>query len=383
MSGSEHTFTRFIDLSELVGAYEPQSVAVWDGKLYISYYAPGACIFEVTVDLGIDTTGSYAVLSAKDDDNLAEQIAAMVNKQLADAGKDYTVSDVKITSNASGAFTADVTVKTPYTFQTVSISGTVGNHSFTSYVSDNNATCEADGTKTALCDHVGCTATDTVADPGSKKAHSMTHHAANPSNCTEDGNVEYWHCSVCDKNYADEAGTTVLDSTVDTKDGHDLKKVDLVPAEADKTGTEAHWECKTCGKLFSDAEGKNEAKASDLVIPALGHEVEKETVTGATIEGLEKAVHGESYTFTVKLEEGYVKGENFKVMVNGKELKANADGSYTILSVTAKLEISVTGAVKASTNPDTGDTFMLLPVLFLLTVSFAGLTVLAHKRKEF
>ena len=40
-------------------------------------------------------------------------------------------------------------------------------HSFTNYVSNGDATYEADGTKTAQCDH-GCGATDTVADEGSK-----------------------------------------------------------------------------------------------------------------------------------------------------------------------------------------------------------------------
>lgn len=41
-------------------------------------------------------------------------------------------------------------------------------HSFTNYISDGNATYEADGTKTAHCDHPGCNATDTIPDPGSK-----------------------------------------------------------------------------------------------------------------------------------------------------------------------------------------------------------------------
>ena len=40
-------------------------------------------------------------------------------------------------------------------------------HSFTDYISDSNATHDADGTKTATCDN-GCGATDTVTDIGSK-----------------------------------------------------------------------------------------------------------------------------------------------------------------------------------------------------------------------
>ncbi len=42
------------------------------------------------------------------------------------------------------------------------------NHDFTNYVSDNNATYESDGTKTAICNRIGCNATDKVIDIGSK-----------------------------------------------------------------------------------------------------------------------------------------------------------------------------------------------------------------------
>ncbi len=42
----------------------------------------------------------------------------------------------------------------------------VVDHSFTNYVSDGNATYDADGTKTATCDN--CSATDTIADAGSR-----------------------------------------------------------------------------------------------------------------------------------------------------------------------------------------------------------------------
>lgn len=261
MSGSEHTFTRFIDLSELVGAYEPQSVAVWDGKLYISYYAPGACIFEVEVVLGIDTTGNYAVPSAKDDANLAGQVAAMVNKQLADAGKDYTVSEVKIKTNENGAFTADVTVKTPYTFQTVSVSGTVGDHSFTNYVNDDNATCTEDGTKTAACDHDGCTATDVVVLTGTKLDHSFTDYVSDGNaTCTEDGTKT----AECDR------GCGETDSIKEAAHGHKLTKVDGKAATCTENGVAEHYNCSVCHKNFSDADGKTEVTKDSIVISATG-----------------------------------------------------------------------------------------------------------------
>ena len=58
------------------------------------------------------------------------------------------------------------------------------NHSFAgqAYVSDNNATCEQDGTKTAKCVRYGtggCTETDTVTDTGSKLGHLFEDYVSN------------------------------------------------------------------------------------------------------------------------------------------------------------------------------------------------------------
>ena len=58
------------------------------------------------------------------------------------------------------------------------------NHSFDGqeYVSDNNATCEQDGTKTARCVRYGtggCTETDTVTDTGSKLGHLFEDYVSN------------------------------------------------------------------------------------------------------------------------------------------------------------------------------------------------------------
>ena len=57
-------------------------------------------------------------------------------------------------------------------------------HSFTNYISDNNATCDRDGTETATCDR--CDATDTRTDSGSREdaAHSF------PPEYTPDGNAD-------------------------------------------------------------------------------------------------------------------------------------------------------------------------------------------------
>ena len=67
------------------------------------------------------------------------------------------------------------------------------NHSFAGqeYVSDNNATCEQDGTKTATCVRYGtggCTETDTVTDTGSKLGHLFEDYVSNnDATCEQDG----------------------------------------------------------------------------------------------------------------------------------------------------------------------------------------------------
>lgn len=66
-------------------------------------------------------------------------------------------------------------------------------HVFTNYVSNNDATCTEDGTKTAQCDH-GCGATDTIADPGSALGHDYVA-------TTEDG-VTTYTCSRCGDTYS-------------------------------------------------------------------------------------------------------------------------------------------------------------------------------------
>ncbi|MBR2978201.1 MAG: S-layer homology domain-containing protein, partial [Oscillospiraceae bacterium] len=62
-------------------------------------------------------------------------------------------------------------------------------HSFTNYVSDNNATCKEDGTETAKCDRCDVTDTRTVVDSHLSVAHTLAYAAA--------GAVITESCTVC------------------------------------------------------------------------------------------------------------------------------------------------------------------------------------------
>ena len=142
-------------------------------------------------------------------------------------------------------------------------------HSFTNYVSDGNATCEADGTKTAECAYDDCDEKSTVADTGSKLAHKLTKVAGKAATCTEEGIIEHYNCSACKKNFADAEGKTEK-SDVTIAAGHDISKVDGKAPTETENGHKEHYSCATCGKLYADAQGKNEITKNSVVISATG-----------------------------------------------------------------------------------------------------------------
>lgn len=62
-----------------------------------------------------------------------------------------------------------------------------GGHKFENYVSNHDATCQRDGTKTAKCEY-GCGVEDTIADPGTKTGHLFTDYESNhDATCQRDG----------------------------------------------------------------------------------------------------------------------------------------------------------------------------------------------------
>ena len=98
--------------------------------------------------------------------------------------------------------------------------------------------------------------------------HTLTHHDAVAPDCTTDGTVEYWDCSVCGKKFSDENGTNEIDDIVDPAK-HSLTHHDAVAPDCTTDGTVEYWSCGKCSKIFSDADGKTEI--DNIVDPAPGH----------------------------------------------------------------------------------------------------------------
>ena len=100
-------------------------------------------------------------------------------------------------------------------------------------------------------------------------AHTLTHTAAKAATCTEDGNIEYWTCSVCGKLFADAGATqetTVNDVNIPATGNHTYVNHQCVCGTA-----EPGWE-GFAGKV--DANGRlkdgvfeNNTDITSIIIP--------------------------------------------------------------------------------------------------------------------
>ena len=84
-------------------------------------------------------------------------------------------------------------------------------HTWDSGVVTTEPTCENKGIKTFTCTKCNTTKTEDIAALG----HELTHVAKKDATTEEFGNIEYWNCSKCKKNFKDSEGTNeITGSTV-------------------------------------------------------------------------------------------------------------------------------------------------------------------------
>ena len=112
-------------------------------------------------------------------------------------------------------------------------------HSFTNYVSQNNATCTKDGTKIATCDN-GCGTEDEITDEGTKLPHDYESKVTAPT-CTTQGYTSYTcvHCG-------DEYQADFVDAL-----GHTPKTTVVKEAEIGVEGLQ-RTVCTVCGALIDE-----------------------------------------------------------------------------------------------------------------------------------
>lgn len=106
-------------------------------------------------------------------------------------------------------------------------------------------------------------------DSSNKDEHVLTGHDAVPSTCTQEGTIEYWDCSHCDKLFADAEGKQEITDIIEQKKPHSIDDKDYhaaVPSKCEEDGTLAYYECESCHGKFANKDGTKEL--TDIVDPA-------------------------------------------------------------------------------------------------------------------
>lgn len=194
---------------------------------------------------------------------------------------------------------------------------------------------------------------------GAFGAHELVHHDAVAADCETSGSVEYWHCAVCGKNFADADGEREFESVTIAASGHALAYHERVAPTYSAEGREAHYACAVCGELFLDAAAEQPVSAEALVIPKLERpqnppttpsEPEPpaleiaETAHGAVVVSTAQPDYGEVVTIIPQPEPGYVVEAVTVTDADGEALAVTAleDGTYQFTQPRGTVEIVVT-----------------------------------------
>lgn len=109
-----------------------------------------------------------------------------------------------------------------------------------------------------------------VEDVAVASGHKLTKTDAKAPTCEDDGSCDYWACSVCEKIFADENGETELKDII-VPASHKIEAVAEVKPTCTEDGVKAHYRCTVCSKIFEDEKGSAELKKEDVIVSAGGH----------------------------------------------------------------------------------------------------------------
>lgn len=194
---------------------------------------------------------------------------------------------------------------------------------------------------------------------GAFGAHELIHHDAVAAGCETSGSVEYWHCAVCGKDFADAGGKQELETATVAPSGHTLTYHARVAPTYDAEGRVAHYACAVCGALFLDAAAEQLVSAEALVIPKLERPQNPpstpsqpespaleiaETAHGAVVVSTAHPDYGEVVTIVPQPDSGYVVETVTVADADGEALAVTAleDGSYQFIQPRGTVEIVVT-----------------------------------------
>lgn len=236
--------------------------------------------------------------------------------------------------------------------------------------------------------------------------HSLTLVPAKSATCTSEGNIAYYTCSdACGKWFKDAAGTTEITdhSSVVIQPEHNPVLVKAEDATAAKEGNIKYYHCENCGKDYYDEAGIKEIATKEaIVIRKLAPKI---------IDG-NNAKIDKSSKEPMSFRSDAAFADFIRVEVDGKELVKDKDytlkegsiiatltpefaatlsaGEHTLgivsASGTAVASFTVTADSVSNNNsvksPQTGDNSKIILWSFILVISLAALSVTGIKSKK-
>jgi ribosomal protein L37AE/L43A len=104
-------------------------------------------------------------------------------------------------------------------------------------------------------------------------------NAADPS-CHQNGNIEYWHCLVCDEVYIDATLTTssTIERVTILFDRSTIAHEDAIAAGCHSTGMMEYWYCTECDAIFTDADLTRLSNRKSIITPCTAEIIHTEKV---------------------------------------------------------------------------------------------------------
>lgn len=151
--------------------------------------------------------------------------------------------------------------------------------------------------------------------------HNLEHVEAAPATCTEDGNNEYWHCTICGKYFSDANGSHEVswDSLVIAATGHSYS----TEWSYDST---YHWHAATC-EHESEISGRAEHTFnSDNVCTVCGY-------SGSVVPGKPYHIEFRIYEYNTNLGDDYIGTQAIDNSANEEHLWFSSTETFELKSI--------------------------------------------------
>lgn len=138
-----------------------------------------------------------------------------------------------------------------------------------------------DGCELVFADAEGKTEIDVAETVKPKLNHDLQHHAADSATCTKPGNIEYWECSRGDGKFSDAEGKNPVENVETTKDhtwgetGHHAQ----VDPTTESEGVKEYWHCSECNLDYADEFGDRKVTLEELKIDKVSENIDGELTT--------------------------------------------------------------------------------------------------------